>query len=64
MQKSFHLTVKLIVSPNDSLSHSTSKTLDLESNPIIEGLTPIPIIDLSVDNTKTSIKDKVQLVND
>jgi hypothetical protein len=46
------------------LSHSTSKTLDLESNPIIEGLTPIPIIDLSVDNTKTSIKDKVQLVND
>ncbi len=59
-----NLTVKLIISPIDSSSHSASKTLVSESKPITEGLKPIPIIDLSIDNTKTNIKDKVKLVND
>jgi hypothetical protein len=51
--KSHSILLSSIVSPIDS-----------ESNPIIEGLTPLLIIDISVDSTKTSIKDKVKLVND
>ncbi len=57
-------TIKLTIFPINSSSHLTSKTLGLKSIPIIEGLTPILIIDLSVNNTKTNIKDKVKLASD
>jgi hypothetical protein len=57
-------TIKLTVFPIDSSSHLASKTLGLKCIPIIEGLTPILIIDLNVNNTKTNIKDKVKLASD